>query len=53
MKLYSLPNKSHFKLENDEEIFFFDHIDGMYSVCYDNIGRMINFAAYTEVTPIP
>lgn len=52
MKLYELPRKSHFTLEDPEEIFYFEHIDGMYSLCYNDKGEVIHFAAGTEVNPI-
>lgn len=52
MKLYELLQKSHFKLTDPEEIFFLDHIDGMYSLCYNDKGEVVHFAAWTEVIPI-
>lgn len=31
------------------EVLTFDHIDGMYSLCYDKDGRYVHPAAWTEV----
>ena len=38
MKLYEVPPRSWVKYvyENQEYVLFFDHVDGMYSVCYDD-----------------
>jgi hypothetical protein len=51
MKLYELHRNNYFVIENDpsQEVFLFDHIDGMYSVCYDLNKNTINFAAWTPV----
>ena len=37
MKLYELPRNTYFTIEDDpqQKVYLFDHIDGMYSVCYD------------------
>jgi hypothetical protein len=54
MKLYELPRESYFTLTNDEtkEVFFFKHIDGMYSYCLDMQNEVIHFAAWTEVNQV-
>ena len=48
MKLYDVPRHSRIVLEDDTELIF-DHIDGMYSVCYTDSGTVVNLAAWTEV----
>ncbi len=50
MKLYNLPNKVHFTIIEDDSqrVYLFDHIDGMYSVCYDG-DEIFHLAAWTEV----
>lgn len=54
MKLYELPRNSYFTVNDDEtkEMFFFEHIDGMYSLCRDMKQNIIHFAAWTEVEHI-
>lgn len=47
MKLYELNKGDYFKL-NDVELRF-DHVDGMYSVCYDIAGHVYHIAAFAEV----
>ena len=36
----------------DTEVLTFNHIDGMYSLCYDEYGNMVHPAAWTEVKKI-
>lgn len=48
MKLYEVPRNSYIKLGNGE-VYFFDHIDGMYSYCKDKEGNVLHFAAWSEV----
>jgi len=45
--LYDVPRKTWVKCQ--DQIFFFDHIDGMYSYCEDQNGNVIHPAAFTEV----
>lgn len=52
MKLYELPPKSYFTLENDDAVYFFDHLDGMYSYCLDMGGNAIHFACWTPVMKV-
>jgi len=54
MKLYELPRDSYFTIKDDEtkEMFFFKHIDGMYSYCLNMKNEVIHFAAWTEVEHI-
>jgi len=50
MKLYQLPRNSYFTIEDDPQqyVYLFDHIDGMYSVCYYD-DELIHIAAWTDV----
>jgi hypothetical protein len=55
MKLYNVERYSYFTLENDTEVFFFDHIDGgdsYYSYCLNEAKQVIHFGASTEVNPL-
>ena len=52
MKLYEVPNKTKVRLIEkgmSDEVFFFDHIDGIYSYCLDKKKNVHHFAAWTEV----
>lgn len=61
MKLYEAPCKSHIRLledvegpvsawkPNEGEEYIFNHIDGMYSLCYDMDGKIIHIPAWAEV----
>ena len=55
VKLYNLPRYTYF--EFDSVPYFFDHIDGMYSLCHV-IGKaagfegIIHFGASTPVVPL-
>ena len=51
MKLYELPRRTYFTIEDDptQYVYFFDHIDGMYSVCYNHEDEIIHIAAWTDV----
>jgi len=51
MKLYELPQKTYFSIEDDpqQHVFFLDHIDGMYSVCYDMNDKLIHISAFAPV----
>jgi len=50
MKLYELPRNTYFSIQDDDRqlIYLFDHIDGMYSVCYYG-DELIHIAAWTDV----
>ena len=59
MKLYQAPRHSKIRIKFDggdgktsEEILDFDHIDGAYSLCYDQTGHPVHVAAWTEVEVI-
>jgi len=35
-----------------DNYFFFDHLDGMYSVCLDMMGKIMHIPAAAQVTPL-
>ena len=61
MKLYEVPKGTYVQLLEkptippvatelkENEIIFFDHIDGMYSYCINSDGHVVHPAAYTDV----
>ena len=49
MKLYEVPNKSYVRLLVTNEVFFFDHPDGMYSYCKDVNGNTVHLFVAEEV----
>lgn len=51
MKLYLVPRNTYIKIEGDaiEQIFKFDHIDGMLSICYTEDGELCHLSPSTEV----
>lgn len=49
MKLYDVPKNTRIVLEDDTELMF-NHLDGMYSVCYTDSGSIVHLAAWTDVT---
>lgn len=55
MKLYELSRGSRFIFEQVSnhsqpvEEFTLDHIDGMYSVCYNSSGEVVHIAAFADV----
>jgi hypothetical protein len=66
MKLYELPRNSLFTVLDDtvhippgapaveagaDTVYWFGHIDGMYSYCKDAQGKVLHMAAWTEVAP--
>ena len=49
--LYNLPHRSYF--EFDSIAYYFDHVDGMYSVCRELTDTsIIHFGASTPVVPL-
>lgn len=54
MKLYDVPRKSFIQVLDDDfkVILFFDHIDGMYSLCYDRDSNPVHLAAWADVVTI-
>lgn len=53
MKLYEVPRRSWIRLVDTGEQFFFDHIDGMYSVCRNADNQIVHLSAWTEVQVLP
>ena len=49
MKLYEVPNKSYVRPLVTNEVFFFDHPDGMYSYCKDVNGNTVHLFVAEEV----
>ena len=51
MKLYSCNRKVYVTIVGDptKEVFFFDHLDGMYSYCKNKKGEVVHLAAFTVV----
>lgn len=51
MKLYEINRDSLFRIEGDEtqDVFTLDHIDGMYSLCYDQHGQIVHISAFAPV----
>jgi hypothetical protein len=47
MKLYEVPRNTMIELEGRE--YFFHHIDGAYSLCYDVDGNIVHISANAEV----
>ncbi len=41
----------HREFDNEEQLEF-KHIDGMYSLCYDNAGSIVHLVAWAEVEVI-
>jgi len=55
MKLYEVPPKTWVKVDVDDVAygtFFFDHLDGAYSVCQGESGNIVHLAGWTEVTVV-
>jgi len=52
-ELYKARRKSYVQVPSmDDEVLFFDHIDGMYSYCVSLQNEIIHLAAWTEVMPL-
>jgi len=51
VRLYNCPRQSYIKIDHDSTrtIYFFDHLDGMYSYCTDKYGNIVHLAAYIDV----
>lgn len=51
MKLYELKRDTYFTLSEVEDcrIFLFDHLDGMYSVCFNEDMQVVHISAYADV----
>lgn len=66
MKLNELPRNTYFTIVDENPrvppgapimdqntVYWFGHIDGMYSYCKDIQGNLVHLAAWTEVNPVP
>ena len=52
-KLYECKPRSYIKVPLfDDKVYFFDHIDGMYSFCKDMQGNTVHLTAWMEVIPL-
>jgi hypothetical protein len=50
MKLYELPRKEQrVRCLEDDQIYTFYHVDGMYSLCKNFKGDVVHLAAWSEV----
>jgi hypothetical protein len=54
MKLYELKKGQKFKFSGEDGQFYpeeieFDHVDGMYSVCWDPRGALVHVFAASDV----
>jgi len=61
LRLYDVPNRTKIRVIGDikvppcapeikeDDILFFDHIDGMYSYCKDKDGNIVRLVAWAEV----
>lgn len=47
--LYEVANRTHVRVADTGETFFFDHIDGMYSYCLNKDNQVVHLKAWTEV----
>lgn len=55
-KLYEVPRNTRIKVirtpetgETYNEVLQFQYCDGMYSLCYDESGKPVHIAAFTDV----
>jgi len=49
MKLFEVPRETWVKVLQNEKLYFFDHLDGMYSYCLDENKEIAHLACWTEV----
>jgi hypothetical protein len=50
--LYSVKPKSYVQCPRTGVVYYFDHIDGMYSYCLDMFGDTIHLMAWMDVIPL-
>lgn len=50
-KLYDVPRNSYIKFANSEnnEVYHFHHVDGMYSFCLNKNGEVVHIQAFADV----
>lgn len=48
--LYDVPKET--PIKTHVGLLWFDHIDGMYSLCYDATGKAVHLAAWSTVNPL-
>ena len=52
-ELYKARPRSYVMVPSwDNEVIFFDHIDGMYSYCLSMTNEVVHLAAWAEVVPL-
>lgn len=51
MKLYEVPRNRKILVEGKE--YYFHHIDGMYSYCFNKDNEVVHLAAWCEVEVLP
>ena len=49
MKLYEVPRRTHVRIPGTDETYFFERIDGMYSLCRNQTGQVVHLIATLEV----
>ena len=50
--LYSVKPKAYVQCPRTEAVYYFDHIDGMYSYCLDMFGDTVHLVAWMDVIPL-
>lgn len=50
--LFSVKPKSYVQCPRTEAVYYFDHVDGMYSYCLDMFGEVVHLVAWMDVTPL-
>jgi hypothetical protein len=51
LKLYDVPRYTYFTIKGDssKEVFYLDHLDGMYSLCFTEDNKVVSIAYGVEV----
>jgi hypothetical protein len=50
--LYSVKPKTYVQCPRTKAVYYFDHIDGMYSYCLDMFGDTVHLVAWMDVIPL-